>query len=169
MGYSFTSRTRCVVSFGLISTARLVPLRRARRAPPKELVADAHEVPGEVPDAPEVRALDLVHDQHRRRLVQFQQRLQRALVADDGREPEAEALAALRGRLLALGLARRQGPLGDLDAPLDGELRVQARPAPLVQERLDGEALMSGGGYPINAATYVSSGCVPVGCYTLIM
>ncbi|MEC7951165.1 MAG: M43 family zinc metalloprotease [Bacteroidota bacterium] len=36
-------------------------------------------------------------------------------------------------------------------------------------EDSDGEAIMHGGDYPVNAATYVSSGCVPVGCHTLIM
>ena len=36
-------------------------------------------------------------------------------------------------------------------------------------ENSEGEAIMSGGDYPINVATYESSGCVPVGCYTLIM
>ena len=36
-------------------------------------------------------------------------------------------------------------------------------------EDSEGEAIMHGGDYPINVATYVSSGCVPVGCYTLIM
>ena len=41
-------------------------------------------------------------------------------------------------------------------------------------EDSEGEAIMHGGDYPvnvapINSATYVSSGCVPVGCYTLIM
>ena len=36
-------------------------------------------------------------------------------------------------------------------------------------EDSEGEAIMSGGDYPINVATYESSGCVPVGCYTLIM
>ena len=36
-------------------------------------------------------------------------------------------------------------------------------------EDSDGEAIMHGGDYPVNQATYVSSGCVPVGCHTLIM
>ena len=36
-------------------------------------------------------------------------------------------------------------------------------------EDSEGEAIMSGGNYPVGAATYVSGACVPLGCHTLIM
>ena len=36
-------------------------------------------------------------------------------------------------------------------------------------ENSEGEAIMSGDNYPVGMATYESSGCVPLGCHTLIM